>query len=95
VDAGPFVNSVGNSFTNSRAELRGQMGRWMGTGTITSDVHSPPEDTLSFFGSGSVLNSFHRSIPDMRVEAQDNILQQLVSGLREMIFITGFGNHRY
>jgi hypothetical protein len=55
------------------------MGRWMGTGTITADVHSPPEDTLSFLGSGSVLNSFHRSIPDMREEASNNILRQLVS----------------
>ncbi|KAK5045526.1 hypothetical protein LTR84_009144 [Exophiala bonariae] len=86
VDAGPFVDSVRSTFTNTRAELRSQMGRWMGTGTITSDVHSSPEDTLSFLGSGSVLNSFHRSIPDMRVEAQDNILQQLVSALYEIPF---------
>jgi hypothetical protein len=53
------------------------MGRWMGTGTITEDVHSSALETLSFFGQGSVLDSFARSQDEMTQEAKEGILKQL------------------
>jgi hypothetical protein len=76
-DPTQFLSSLSADFTGTRVQLTSQMGRWMGTGTITEDVHSPALDTLSFFGGGSVLDSFARNQDEMMQEAKEGILKQL------------------